>query len=247
MSSTDPEVLMTDQAGLVLSVRGEATLTVSADSVRLSGAIAVSRGSKPDALAEASAALQRLTTDLASLGAVALTVDTEDEALTWLARSATTWVEHQHNKATGINEPTGRVTATVNLQIVVREFGLLDALDANLSMHEDLHIHGVSWQVDSDNPGWAQVRAEAIRAAIDKGRDYATALGVSVVEVLHVADTGLLDGSTGHGDSGHPMTAALSWGGSSPSDTPSLDPEPQELNATIDARLRATAVSLTEN
>ncbi|HEY3926663.1 MAG TPA: SIMPL domain-containing protein [Acidothermaceae bacterium] len=237
---------MADQGGLMLSVRGEATLTVAADSVRLSGAIALSRSSKPDALAEASAALQRLTTDLASLGAVALTVDTEDNALTWLARSATTWAEHQHNKDTGINERTGRVTATVNLQIVVRDFNLLEVLGAQLSTHEDLHVHGLSWQVDSDNPGWAQVRADAIRAAIDKGRDYAAALGVSVVEVLHVADAGLLDGKPGPGDAGHPLTAALFRGGSSPSDTPSLDPEPQELTATIDARLRATAVSLTE-
>jgi uncharacterized protein YggE len=236
---------MTDHDGLVLSVRGEASLTVSADSVLLSGAIALSRGSKPDALAEASAALQRLTTDLIQLGAVALTVETENSALTWLARSATTWAEHQHNN--GVNEQTGRVTATVSVQIAVRDFALLDELDAHLSTHVDLHIHGVGWQIDSDNPGWARVRADAIRAAISKGRDYADALGVSLVEVLQVADAGLLDGNAGPGDAGHPITAALFRSSSSPSDTPSLDPEPQELTATIDARLRATALSLTAN
>jgi hypothetical protein len=224
---------MTDQAGLVLSVRGEATLTVSADSVLLSSAISPSRGSKPDALAEASAALQRLTTDLTSLGAVALTVGTEHNALAWLARSATTWAEQQHNQSTGLSERTGRVTATVNMQIAVRDFDLLEVLGAHLSTHEDLHIHGVSWEVDADNPGWAHVRAAA--------------LGVSLVEVLQVADAGLLDGSTGQRGAGQALASALFRGGSSPSDTPSLDPEPQELTATIDARLRATAVTLTEN
>jgi uncharacterized protein YggE len=238
---------MTDQAGLVLSVRGEATLTVSADSVLLSSAISLSRGSKPDALAEASAALQRLTTDLTSLGAVALTVGTEHNALAWLARSATTWAEQQHNQSTGLSERTGRVTATVNMQIAVRDFDLLEVLGAHLSTHEDLHIQGVSWEVDSDNPGWAHVRAAAIHAAIDKGRDYAAALGVSLVEVLQVADAGLLDGSTGQRGAGQALASALFRGGSSPSDTPSLDPEPQELTATIDARLRATAVTLTDN
>jgi len=238
---------MTDQAGLVLSVRGEATLTVPADSVLLSGAISLSRGSKPDALAEASAALERLTTDLTSLGAVVLTVGTERNALTWLARSATTWAEHEHNKITGVNEPTGRVTATVNLQIALRAFDLLEGLGARLSSHEDLHIHNVSWQVDSDNPGWAHVRAAAIHSAIDKGSDYAAALGVSVVEVLQVADAGLLDGGTGQRGAGQALASALFRGGSSPSDTPSLDPEPQELTATIDARILATAVTLTEN
>jgi uncharacterized protein YggE len=238
---------MTDQAGLVLSVRGEATLTVPADSALLAGRIALSRGSKPEALAEASAALHRLTTDLTSIGAVALTADTERNDLVWLARSVTTWAEHQHNKDTGINEPTGLVTATVDIHIAVRDFDLLDVLGVHLSEYEDLHIHGVSWQVDSENPGWARVRAAAIRAAIDKGRDYAAALGVSLVEVLHVADAGLLDGDPRPAATGRALSAALSRGGGSPSDTPSLDPEPQELTAAIDARLRATAVSLTEN
>ena len=238
---------MTDQASLVLSVRGEATLTVSADSVLLSGAIALSRASKPDALADASAALQRLITDLTPLGAVALTVGTEHNALVWLARSATTWAEHEHNKNTGLNEPTERVTATVNVQITVRDFDLLEALGAQLSTHQDLHVHQVSWQVDSENPGWAQVRAAAIHAAIDKGRDYAAALGVSLVEVLQVADAGLLGGDTRPIGAGRALSATLSRGGSPPADTPSLDPEPQELSAMIDARLRATAVTLTGN
>jgi uncharacterized protein YggE len=242
----DPEVVMTDQAGLVLSVRGDATLTVSADSVLLSGGIGLSRGSKPDALADASAALQRLTTDLTSLGAVALTVGTERNALVWLARSATTWAEQRHNKNTGINEPTGRVTANVSVQIAVRDFNLLEVLGAHLSTHQDLHVNQVSWQVDADNPGWAHVRAAAIHAAIDKGRDYAAALGVSLVEVLHIADAGLLDGDPHRTGAGQALSASM-YRGAAPPDTPSLDPEPQELTATIDARLRATAVPLTGN
>jgi uncharacterized protein len=240
----DPEVAVTDQAGLVLSVRGEATLTVAADSALLSAAIALSRGSKPNALAEASAALQRLTADLTSLGGGTLRVGTERHALTWLARSATTWAETQPNKNTGVNEPTGRVTATVSVQITVRDFDLLEALGAALSTHQDMHVHNVTWQVDSDNPGWAQVRAAAIHAAIDKGRDYAAALGVSLIEVLHVADAGLLNGDPQRVGTEHALSAM--WrGGGAPADTPSLDPEPQDLTATIDARLRASPVALT--
>jgi uncharacterized protein YggE len=235
---------MTDPVGLVLSVRGDATLTVSADSALLSAAIALSRASKPEALAEAAAALHRLTGALASLGGVALTVDSQDEVLTWLARSATTWAETQPNKATGYNEPTGRITATVSLQITVRDFELLETLDAHLSSHEDLHVHQVRWQVDSDNPGWAQVRAAAIHAAIGKGHDYAAALGATVLEVLQIADAGLLDGDLRRMGAGQALSASM-FSGSGPADTPSLDPEPQELSASIDARLRATPVTLT--
>jgi hypothetical protein len=84
-----------------------------------------------------------------------------------------------------------------------------------------------------------------MHAAIDKGRDYAAALGVSVLEVLQVADAGLLDGDARHMGTGHALSAMFAGGG--PADTPSLDPEPQELTATVDARLRATAVTLTAN
>jgi hypothetical protein len=44
MCFMDAKVAMTDQSGLVLSVRGESTLTVSADSALLSGAIQLSPG-----------------------------------------------------------------------------------------------------------------------------------------------------------------------------------------------------------
>ncbi|HEY5050721.1 MAG TPA: SIMPL domain-containing protein [Acidothermaceae bacterium] len=237
---------MADPIGLLLSVRGEARVVVAPDSVVLSCALTVSRTSKAEAMAGAAAASRRLTADLASLGGVSLGVDTEQAALTWSARSATSWEESQHNKLTGLDEPSERVNATVELQVTTRTFDILDALGAHLGTHKELHVRQVNWRVNSDNPAWAQVRAAAIHAAIATGRDYATALGVSLLEVAHVADAGLLDGEMSLTGGNRPRGAMMSaGGGSSLADTPSLDPEPQELTATIDARLRATAVTLT--
>jgi len=238
---------MSDPTGPFLSVRGDARLTVPPDYVILAGAIELSRGSKAAAVRAAAASLDRLTADLTALGAVALGVETERRPLTWSARSATTRVERDHDKKTGRYEPTGQVIATVTVLITVRAFDTLDALGAVLAGHEALSVHEVGWHVDWDNPAWPQVRAAAIRAAIRKGRDYAAALGGSLHNVEHIADAGLLGGDTAQYrvTSGF-LASAMSGRVDGEPDAPSLDPVPQELTATIEARFTAAGVSLTE-
>jgi uncharacterized protein YggE len=239
---------MSNPTGPVLSVRGDARLTVPPDYVILAGAIELSRGSKAEAVRAAASSLDRLIADLTSLGGVALSVDTERRPLTWSARSATTRVERDHDKETGRYEPTGQVTATVAVLITVRAFDMLDALGAVLASHEALGVREVGWHVDWDNPAWPEVRAAAIQAAIRKGRDYATALGGSLHSVEHIADAGLLGGgdSTRFGFTSGAKAMRVPSGGGEP-DTPSLDPVPQELTAIIEARFIAAGVSLTEH
>jgi uncharacterized protein YggE len=231
----------------MLSVRGEARQVVVPDYVILAGAIEFSRESKAEAVRAAASGLDRLTAGLTALGAVALDVETERHPLTWSAQAATTHVERAHKEQTGRYEPTGRVSATVAVVITVRAFDRLVALGAALAAHEALSVNEVSWHVDWDNPGWPQVRAAAIRAAIRKGSDYAAALGGSLHGVEHIADAGLLGGS-GDGTIAFRSTSARmarpAGGDSGEPDAPSLDPVPQELSATIEARFTATGVSL---
>lgn len=239
---------MTEPDTPVLSVRGEARQTVTPDSVVLPGALTATGESKPEALREAAAALETLTADLRSLGAAPLTPDTERHSLTWSAYSTSTHPEGNHDPRTGVYTPTGRVVASVALLITVREFSLLDQLGALLARHEELAIHQAGWNVDGDNPAWPEVRAAAIHSAIRKGRDYAAALGGSLLQVLHIADVGLLGGNAAAGfrREGSPRFAATAMdasGGPAP-DAPSLDPVPQELTATIEARFTTTGISL---
>lgn len=238
---------MTDPSGPVVSVRAEARRTVAPDYATLSSAITVSRGSKAAALQAAGAALERLTADLASLGGVPLTVDTGRRPLTWSAGSATTRLEREHNEQTGRLEPTGRVTATVFVVMAIRAFETLDALDAVLANHETLAVHGVEWDVDRDNPAWPEVRAAAIHAAIGKGHDYADALGGSLHQVEQIADVGLLGGESAPEAQRLGAFRGRAAGFAEPPDTPSLDPVPQELTATIEARFTTVGVSLTEH
>lgn len=206
---------MTEPSTALLSVRGEARMTVAADSATLNGRLQTTQDTKPGAVEAAAGALRELSTELGSLGGVPLTVESRNQPLTWSAYSATTELEHENDEH-GRFRLTGRVIASVAVQILVREFGLLERLSAILARHEALTVHHVAWAVDPDNRSWPQVRADAIQAAIDKGRDYA--MGRSHRET------------------------SISPGGLP--DTPSLDPVPQELIAVIDARFLAQVAGL---
>lgn len=231
--------------GVLVSVRGEARRTVPPDSVAIAGTVASTRGSKAEAARAAASALADLTADLAALGGIALGVDTARRPLTWSAHSASTREELAHDKQTGQHGPTGRVVATVALMITVRDFDLLDELGGRVIAHEAISAHEVSWRVDWDNPGWQDVRAATIQAAIGKGRDYAAALGGRLSTVEHIADPGLIGGGDGqHWVSSGARSAGFSSRGSETADAPALDPVPQELTALIEARFRAIGVSL---
>jgi uncharacterized protein YggE len=112
-----------------------------------------------------------------------------------------------------------------------------------LAASQSLNVHAVTWHVDWDNPAWPQARAAAIQAAIHKGRDYAAALGGTLQHIEHVADAGLLGGESAAYQPLSRAQRAVSASADGPG-TPGLNPVPQELIATIDARFRTTAVSL---
>jgi uncharacterized protein len=236
---------MSEPATALLSVRGEARATVAPDFGVLNGVLKATQATKPEALQVAAAGLSQLTSELGSLGGVQLTVGSERSPLSWSAYSATTEVEHEHDEQTGRYGPTGRIIASVALHLVVRAFDLLDRLSGVLATHEAFSVHHVAWGVDPENPTWPQVRAAAIRAAIDKGRDYAAALGGSLNRVEHIADVGLLgaEGTT-YGPTRFASARSLAESAGGMPETPSLDPVPQELIAIIDARFIAHVAEL---
>jgi uncharacterized protein len=230
-------------------VRGDARQTVPPDSAVLAGQVVATRSSKQEAVRAVATALDALTSELASLGGAPLTVETTRSALTWSAHSAATHPEHEHNPETGRHEPTGRVVASVDVMVAVRDFGLLDTLGTAFAGHEHFHVSSVRWDVDDDNAAWPSVRAAAVRAALRKGRDYAAALGGSLSGIEHIADTDLLAGS-GEGVRAPRWAAAATFasasagGGNDAFDAPSLDPVPQDLTAVVEARFTATGVSI---
>jgi uncharacterized protein YggE len=239
---------MSDAAGLLLSVRGEARRVVGPDSAQVDVTVAASRGSRAEAAGAAAAGLDGLTAGLSALGGVVLDAGAGRRPLTWSAQSMRTYAERAHDEDTGEYWPTGQVTAAVAVVVGVRALDLLDAVGAVLAGGEAITVQGVTWHVDWDNPAWQQVRADAVQAAIRKGRDYAAALGGALRSVEHIADAGLLGGGGSSSQfsftGGRAMARAASLSGEE-SGTPSLNPVPQELTAIIEARLTADAVPMT--
>jgi uncharacterized protein len=235
---------MNDADGVLVSVRAEARQLVAPDYVVLDGLFEHTAGSKVEAVGLVAASLDRLTADLAALGGVPFDEATGRRALTWSAYSSATREGSYHDQETGRLERTGQVTATVALQVTVRDLDTLDDLGGVLVAQPGLNVHGVMWHVDWDNPAWPQVRAAAIGAAIGKARDYAAALGATVRQVEHIADTGLLGGDTAPDWRGRKSVGFAGSAGSGRPETPALNPVPQELTATIEARFRTTEVSL---
>jgi uncharacterized protein YggE len=235
---------MNDADSVLLSVSAEARQLVAPDYAVLDGLIEHTAGSKVEAVRSVSASLDRLTADLAALGAVPFDEGAGRRALTWSAHSSMTREERYHDKETGRVERSGQVTATVALRVTVRDLASLEDLSGALAAAPGLNVHGVTWHVDWDNPAWPQVRAAAIGAAIGKARDYAAALGATVRHVEHIADAGLLGGDTAPYQSVGFATAKAFGGGGDQPGTPALTPVPQELIATIEARFRTTDVSL---
>jgi uncharacterized protein YggE len=226
-----------------LSVRAEARQLVAPDYAVVDGLIEHTAQSKVGAVRSVTVSLDRLTADLAALGAVPFDEGAGRRPLTWSAYSSATREELYHDTETRRMERSGLVIATVALRVTVRDLGRLDDLSGVLAALPGLNVHGVMWHVDWDNPAWPQVRAAAISAAIGKAGDYAAALGARLRQVEHIADAGLLGGDTAPYHTVRSLAYAASGGGDQPG-TPALTPVPQELIATIEARFRTTDVSL---
>lgn len=223
---------------ITLSVRGEARRTIAPDFVVLQCGLSTKAGSKADALALLHADQQRLVGALTGLGGAPLTVENRRHDLTWSTGSISTHEEHDFDKRTGEHGPTGRVIASAHVVVVARDPARLDDLGRALAAVERLNVDSVSWQVDADNDQWRGVRADAIAAALAKGRDYAAALGGTVARVEHVADAGLLTPGAMHVPLEMSRAFAVSGGGDD-FGTPSLDPVPQDISAVVEARLVA--------
>jgi uncharacterized protein YggE len=227
----------TDDVHTLLSVRGQALRTVAPDQATIWCSVEAIAETPGGAAGAVNDTLTALTGELAALGGQSLTPDTALSPLTWSAQSLNVQPEYDHDKVTRAHGPTGRHHASISVVLTVRDFALLTKVSPVITGHLGLSVHSVGWTVDADNPGWPQVRADAIHAALRIGQDYAAALGGTVVAVQHVADAGLLGG----GEPRHNLAMAASTAaGQAGGSTVTLDPVPQQLSATIEARFSAT-------
>jgi hypothetical protein len=113
----------------LLSVRAEARQLVAPDYGVVDGLIEHTARSKAEAVRSVAGSLDRLTADLAALGAVPFDAGAGRRPLTWSAYSSATREELYHDKQTMRMERTGLVTATVALRVTVRDLESANPVD----------------------------------------------------------------------------------------------------------------------
>lgn len=229
MSDTDGSQPQND--GTVIAVRGEAAVTVDPDVANIAIGMSVA-ADHTVAAADVGHALERLTKDLGVLGGVARTVSSDREALTW----STTSIGSHPEMDPQTHRPTGRTISAVRLEVRVRDFALLGPFQALVAGHSAVAIDHLGWSVDRTNPAWRSLRTEAVNDAVDRARQYAEALGGRLVRVLEIGDQGM--GSRG------PRAAVAFAAAGRPMQPPTIDPTPQVLSASVEARFLAAGIDL---
>lgn len=219
-----------DSPNTVLSVRAEVFRAVDPDAGELSVHIGVTRESKSESLQAAALVLEGLKSDLGALGGVVKTASTSRHPLAWSTQRGSTADEWDPER----KAKSGRTVTNVAVRLSVRDFDLLERIEALAATSTSLRIVGANWTVDGDNPAWNELRHEAIQEALRKGEDYARALKSRLISLEHVADVGLL---TSNRADFAPMGVARGA-----QTVPQLDPVPVEISAAIEARFRIATV-----
>jgi uncharacterized protein YggE len=120
---------------------------------------------------------------------------------------------------------------TATIAATTGDFSRLGDLLVALASLEETSVAGPFWALRPDSPAHRQARHDALHAAIDRARDYAAALGATLVSLVEISDAGLSTQVT------RPLAfagyAARESGGAPQLN---LDPQPQSVYASVEAR-----------
>jgi uncharacterized protein YggE len=144
-------------------------------------------------------------------------------------------------------KPQERITgyvAVVHHTITVADFDRLGELVAQLADQDLTEVAGPWWALRPDSPSYRRTRVEAVQDAVHRARDYAEAIGSQLVDLVELADTGLL--SDGAGSTPGVEYMAASAGGPvggvrqmAPEEfTFDISPTKQMVSAAVEARFR---------
>lgn len=125
----------------------------------------------------------------------------------------------------------GSVTTTVT----VIDFTVLGELMLRLADQDQTTVAGPWWALRPGSPVHAEARRTAIAEALARAREYAGALGAEVTALVELADTGMTD---------RPMmarAAAFSTMAASGPPALDLDPQPQTVQASVEATFTISA------
>ncbi|MFI8964654.1 SIMPL domain-containing protein [Streptomyces sp. NPDC053493] len=204
-----------------VTVRGEGRLDVEPELARISVAVRA-RGT------DRAAVLATLTSRNAD--AIAL-VTSYGEAVTALETGALSVTPEpaRHGRGERVRGYQGWVHLTAELT----DFTALGELTTRLADLEWTRVDGPWWSLRPDSPAHAEARRQAVKEAVRRAREYAEALGSTLVALLELSDTGLGPGMPAPAGGMRMAFAAETADAPAPLD---LEPQRQTVTAEVAAR-----------
>ncbi|MFJ3901909.1 SIMPL domain-containing protein [Streptomyces sp. NPDC090025] len=206
-----------------VTVRGEGRLEVEPELARI-GVSVRARGTGRDAV------LAALTGRNAE--AVAL-VKSYGDAVSKLETGALSITPEQAKHGRG--ERLRGYQGWVRLSAELTDFTALGELVTRLADLEWTEVDGPWWALRPDSPAYAEARRLAVREAVRRAREYAAALGGSLVALLELSDTGLDPMPFGQPRGGGMRMAFAAEAADAPAPL-DLEPQLQQVAADVAAR-----------
>jgi uncharacterized protein YggE len=216
----------------LISVRGEAVLEVEPEIARLVVHVQSQESDRRDALDRLTERNRRCLELVRSYGEAVEKLETGGLSIVPLLK---------------YRRREGDVRAyrgTVQLKIVVADFGVLGELVTRLGDMERTYVDGPEWALRPDSEVYGRAARQAAHEAVERARRYAEALGSRLTGLVELSDEGLGRPQ----DAGGPVTLAAAYGaaaGTAEEPEPiDLEPAKQVVRAAVEARFTGSPPDL---
>lgn len=147
----------------------------------------------------------------------------------------------RHGRGERIRAYHGRVHLTAELN----DFTTLGELTTRLADLELTQVDGPWWALRPTSPAHGEARRQAVLEAVQRAREYATALGANLAALVELADLGAENAPAPFQAAGAGMRT-MAFSGTEDAGPPALDLEPQRqtVYAQVNARFTMTPPQL---
>jgi len=217
----------------VISVRGEALLTVEPELVDLTVVVSAQAKDRREAFERLVKRNDEVLELLRSYGDSVEKVESSGVAV------------HPEVRKGGREEKVRAYRGVVRVEVSIADFAALGEIVSRVADLEAAHLEGPRWRLRRTSPVYRKARTRAVGEALTRAQDYAEALGARITGLIELADSGLMQTEVHRATHAmfQPRAAAGGGGfGSSSPEAPVLDLEPasQEVRASVEARFSAT-------
>ena len=218
----------------VISVRGEALLTVEPELVDLTVVVSAQAKERREAFERLVKRNDELLELLRSYGDSVEKVESSGVAV------------HPEVRKGGRDEKARSYRGVVRVEVSIADFAALGEIVSRVADLEAAHLEGPRWRLRRTSPVYRKARTRAVGEALTRAQDYAEALGARITGLIEVADSGLMQTEV-HRATHAVLQARAASGpagafGPSSAEPPVLELEPalQEVRASVEARFSAT-------